>query len=225
MVHIGQMQPLLLYRAEVEIFFKITKNCEHPNYFEGIRSSIEKRSDGSILATDLLSVLPFGNDLYITKITGKTILKALEHSASMEAKDSNGGFLQMSGVHTIFDYNKDIGSRVVSVNVRCAECKVPVYEPIDLTKSYNVIVQKFLIEGGDGHTFTEKNGIEPQRLQKNDYNAFLQYLTQREFVYPEIEGRITITAKENAPDGAITAVSSSLLMFALVALHAISFIN
>lgn len=160
-----------------------------------MRSSIEKRSDGSILATDVLSVLPFKNDLYITKISGKTILKALEHSAAMEAKDSNGGFLQMSGVRVVYDYNKDINDRVVSAHVRCAECKVPTYEPLQLEKTYNVIVQQFLINGGDGHTFVENE--VPQRLQKNDYNALVQYLQQREFIYPEVEERITIIKRKD----------------------------
>ncbi|XP_065367554.1 protein 5NUC-like [Calliphora vicina] len=196
----------------------------------GIRSSIEKRSDGSILATDVLSVLPFGNDLYISKISGKIIWNALEHSAAMEAKDSNGGFLQMSGVHTVFDYNKDIGSRVVSADVRCSECKVPAYEPLQLDKSYNVIVQKFLIDGGDGHTFVENNNT--QRLQKDDYGALLQYLNQREFVYPEVEERITIIAKknnggneDNGDDGAMMSVSSSMLMVAVMALLTVNFTN
>ncbi|KAM7345637.1 protein 5NUC-like isoform 1-T3 [Cochliomyia hominivorax] len=195
----------------------------------GLRSSIEKRSDGSILATDVLSVLPFKNDLYITKITGKTILKALEHSAAMEAKDSNGGFLQMSGVHAVYDYNKNIGERVVSVLVRCSECKVPTYEPLQEDKSYNVIVQQFLINGGDGHQFVENE--EPQRLQKNDYNALLQYLQQREFIYPEVEERLTIIKRKDdgANDGgngaAMGPVSSSLLFVGLLAFVTVNFNN
>ena len=198
--------------------------------FLGLRSSIEKRSDGSIYATDVLSVLPFENDLYIVKITGKTILKALEHSASMEAKDSNGGFLQMSGVHTIYDYNKDIGSRVISAQVRCAECKVPTFEPLKEEKYYNVIIQKFLLNGGDGHNFVEDDGPKAQRLQKNDYEALLQYLKQREFIYPEIEERITIITKNIGDDnnsgsnegggdaGVAISVSKSILVLAIIAL-------
>ncbi|XP_037819391.1 protein 5NUC-like [Lucilia sericata] len=201
----------------------------------GIRSSIGKRSDGSILATDVLSVLPFGNDLYMTRITGKTILKALEHSASMEAKDSNGGFLQMSGVHTVYDYNKPIGSRVISTHLLCSECKIPAYEPLQQDKFYNVIVQKFLIDGGDGHTFVEENGTEPIRLQKNDFDALLQYLTQREFVYPEVEERITIIEKKddggndgndgNGNDGAMMSVSSSIFLVAVMTLLTVNFTN
>ena len=155
-------------------------------------------------------------------------MKALEHSASMEAKDSNGGFLQMSGVHTTYDYNKAIGSRVISAQVRCAECKVPTYEPLNEKKYYNVIIQKFLLNGGDGHNFVEDDGPTAQRLQKNDYEALLQYLKQREFVYPEVEERITIITKngdggsgsnEGGGDaGVAISVSKSILVLAIMAL-------
>lgn len=143
----------------------------------------------------------------------------------MEAKDSNGGFLQMSGVHTTYDYNKDIGSRVISAKLRCAECAVPTHEPLQEDKYYNVIVQKFLLDGGDGYTFVETGEEKTQRLQKNDYEAFLQYLKQREFVYPEIEERLTIitrnedTGEAGDGDAAIAiSVSNSILLFALMAI-------
>lgn len=186
-------------------------------FFSGIRNSIEKRSDGSILAADAVSVLPFNNDLYVTKITGKTLLAALEHSATMFERDSSGGFLQMSGVHTTYDYNKPAGSRVNSTEVRCAACSVPTYEPLDESKLYSVIVPVFLLEGGDGHSFKENNGIEPQRMALNDAEAFQEYLKKRDFVYPQVEERITIIEKTEGGggaggDGAFSLASSAFLV-------------
>ncbi|XP_073812053.1 protein 5NUC-like [Musca autumnalis] len=185
----------------------------------GIRNSIEKRSDGSILAADAVGVLPFNNDLYVTKISGKTLLGALEHSAIMHERDSSGGFLQMSGVHVTYDYNRPAGNRVVSAEVRCAACSVPTFEPLDQTKHYNVIVPFFLLDGGDGHTFVEAGGAEPIRMTKLDSDALIEYLRRHDFVYPQVEERITIIKKDESGngedgggDGAFAVVSSGLLL-------------
>uniref|UniRef100_A0A1I8MSW1 5'-nucleotidase n=1 Tax=Musca domestica TaxID=7370 RepID=A0A1I8MSW1_MUSDO len=160
-----------------------------------IRSSIEKRSDGSILAIDVASVLPFKNDLYVSQITGRSLLAVLEHSASMYETESKGGFVQMSGIHTTYDYNNPVGSRVIATEVLCANCDVPTFEPLEEDRLYNVIVPSYLANGGDGYTFVEENGPKPQRMQLKDAAALRQYLKRHEFVYPVVEDRITIIKK------------------------------
>uniref|UniRef100_A0A1I8M8V3 5'-nucleotidase n=1 Tax=Musca domestica TaxID=7370 RepID=A0A1I8M8V3_MUSDO len=158
----------------------------------GMRNGIEPRSDGSITAKDVTSVLSHNNDLYVSKISGKTLLAALEHSASMvDAKEPNG-FLQMSGVHVTYDYNNPIGSRVVSAEIRCAACTIPVYEPLDEDKNYNVIVSHFLLHGGDGYTFSEANGSEPQHMKNKEVDVLTEYLKNHDLIYPGVEDRITI---------------------------------
>lgn len=160
--------------------------------FVGMRNGIEPRSDGSITAKDVTSVLSHNNDLYVSKISGGTLLAALEHSASMvDAKEPNG-FLQMSGVHVTYDYNNPIGSRVVSAEIRCAACTIPVYEPLDEDKNYNVIVSHFLLHGGDGYTFSEANGSEPQHMKNKEVDVLTEYLKNHDLIYPGVEDRITI---------------------------------
>ncbi|KAH8254826.1 hypothetical protein KR032_012425 [Drosophila birchii] len=155
----------------------------------GIRSSIEKRSDGSVTESDLLYVLPWGNDLFMVTMAGSSIRQALEHGVSLRGTDSDGGFLQVSGLHVVFNAAKPEGQRVVSVQARCASCQVPAYSPLNDTAVYNVIMGKFLLEGGDGHKI--KDGIQkPQRLQRNDWEAVSFYLEHRDYVNPGIEGRI-----------------------------------
>ncbi|XP_075168073.1 protein 5NUC-like [Haematobia irritans] len=161
----------------------------------GMRNSFEPRSDGSISAQDVAGILNHNNDLFVTKISGKTLLAALEHSATMFEKESSAGFLQMSGVHVTYDYNQSPGHRVVSADVRCAACTLPIFEPLDETKYYNVIVSHFLLQGGDGHKFLEENGNEPQRLKNKEVDAFVEYLRSHDFIYPGIEGRISIIHK------------------------------
>lgn len=166
----------------------------HPKSSSGIRSSIDLKDNGSIVGTDILTVLPFANALYKTKIFGRTLRKALEHSASMHEKDSNGGFLQMSGVHVTYDYCKPLNQRVVDVTVRCKRCTTPHYEPLDDNKMYSVIVPLFLLLGGDGHVFHEKD-FDISRtviLKLNDAEALKAYIHKLGTVYPDTEQRITI---------------------------------
>lgn len=56
-----------------------------------------------------------------------------------------------------FDLNKDVMERVTSVAVKCAECNVPKYEPLELEKWYRVALCSFLVTGGDGYTVIADN--------------------------------------------------------------------
>ncbi|XP_043642935.1 protein 5NUC [Drosophila teissieri] len=179
----------------------------------GIRSSIEKRSDGAITDNDLLSVLPWRNKLYVVPMPGSYIRRALEHAAVLRGKDSDGGFLQVSGIHVVFNLNKPEGQRVVSVQVRCAACRVPTYSDLNDSATYNVVLGEFLLDGGDGHVFRH-SAHQPQRLQNNDLEAVSQYLAQRNYVFPEIEGRIVFINSSSAPlmGSAVLLLISSLLL-------------
>ncbi|EDV55611.1 protein 5NUC isoform X2 [Drosophila erecta] len=178
----------------------------------GIRSSIEKRSDGDISINDLLSVLPWRNKLYLVPMPGSSIRRALERAAALRGKDSDGGFLQVSGIHVVFNAHKPEGQRVVSVQVRCAACRVPTYSDLNDTAVYNVILGEFLLDGGDGHVFRHP-AHQPQRLQNNDIEALKQYLGRRDYVYPEIEGRIVFI---NSSSAALMGSAALLLISSLL---------
>ncbi|SPP75342.1 protein 5NUC [Drosophila guanche] len=183
----------------------------------GIRSSIEKRSDGSITDSDILAVLPWGNNLYMTRVTGRTLRNALEHGAAARGKDSDGPFLQVSGIHVVYNPSKPEGHRVVSVQVRCAACRVPSYSDLDDAAFYNVIVQEFMFDGGDGHVIHEAHNPQHQRLQRNDYEAVREYLRERDYVYPEVEGRIIF---KSAASGLLASVC--LLLFSSLVMRVLS---
>ncbi|KAH8297418.1 hypothetical protein KR044_011477, partial [Drosophila immigrans] len=177
----------------------------------GIRSSIDKNSNGSITGSDILTVLPFENNLYITRISGKTLKNALERSASIRNLDSNGGFLQFAGLRVEIDYDMEEGHRVVSALVRCAECNVPTYSRLNETVLYKVIVNEFILNGGDGYNLTEPVDPYTELLVKNDQFALGQYLEARHYVYPELEGRIVI---RGPTDGATSILASFGLILA-----------
>ncbi|KAH8400588.1 hypothetical protein KR222_007244 [Zaprionus bogoriensis] len=176
----------------------------------GIRSSIDKNTNGSITGSDILTVLPFENDLFITRISGQTLLNALERSASIRNMDSNGGFLQFAGLRVEYNYDMEEGHQVVSALVRCAECSVPSYSALNVSAYYKVIVPEFLLDGGDGYTLKEEHESYTERLQTNDVFAFGNFLKARHYVYPENEGRIVIRGPTDGA-GSIT-VSIVLIM-------------
>ncbi len=45
------------------------------------------------------------------------------------------------------------GNNVESVLVRCAACEVPVYEPLDESAEYGILLPYFIANGGDRYTF------------------------------------------------------------------------
>ncbi|XP_011184436.1 protein 5NUC isoform X2 [Zeugodacus cucurbitae] len=186
----------------------------------GIRSGIDKRSDGSITENDVLSVLPFKNKLFVVNISGKRLRDTLELSAIKRTKDSSGGFLQFSGLHVVYDYHNEEGSRVVSVEVRCGECEMPDYEPLNDSKTYKIISTEFLVNGGDQHSLVE-NGTEPILMKWGDKEALVEYLKHRDFIYPELEGRIEVIESTSPGSGAsetrsfICLTLASLVMFFL----------
>ncbi|XP_030380125.1 protein 5NUC-like [Scaptodrosophila lebanonensis] len=184
----------------------------------GIRSGIDKNAEGSIVGTNILTVLPFENALHVTKISGKTLLNALEHSAAVRSQDSNGGFLQYSGVRVEYNYENPDGQRVLSAEVRCAQCEVPSYSILNETDYYNVIVTDFLLEGGDDFILTEEDNPGTILMEKNDQQALIQYLEQRHYVYPEVEGRITYQSPSppSTDDAASVIASIGLLLISFL---------
>lgn len=52
----------------------------------------------------------------------------------------------------VYNLNKTVGSRVDSVTVKCADCEVPEYLPLEFNKTYGVVLPKFLADGGNNYT-------------------------------------------------------------------------
>lgn len=157
----------------------------------GIRASIDKSTDGNITMKDVLTVLPFEDKFLLIEVSGKTIRKALEHSAEVYKTDSSGGFLQMHGIRVEYNIKNPVGKRVTSVHVLCAECDIPDYSPLDDEKKYKIITSTFLYDGGDNHVFKEEGVAAAVELPKLDYEVLAQFLQARKVVYPEVDERIT----------------------------------
>ncbi len=65
----------------------------------------------------------------------------------------------IAGIQVLYDRSRAEGSRVVEVQVRCAECAVPEFRPLNRTDSYCLLAPQFLIKGGDGYTMLSTRQI------------------------------------------------------------------
>jgi 5'-nucleotidase len=136
----------------------------------GIRKDLEAGENNVAAFGQTQAVLPFGNTLVVMDLSGAQIRNLLEqqwHSAS-----SNGSMLQVSnGFGYTWDEKRPAGSRVTSVTLNG--------KPLDDGKSYRIVANNFLAEGGDNFPEFAKgtNRLETGLL---DLDAFTEYLRNTE---------------------------------------------
>ncbi len=100
----------------------------------GVRADL---GPGEITLGDVLTALPFGNEIVVLDVPGATLRQAFELCA--REKVGEGGFLQVSGC----EYAIGPGPVLAAVNVGGA--------PLDDGAKYKVAIPDFLAEGGDGY--------------------------------------------------------------------------
>ncbi|XP_036999718.2 5'-nucleotidase [Artibeus jamaicensis] len=158
----------------------------------GIRSPIDEQNNGTITWESLTAVLPFGGTFDLVRLKGSTLKKAFEHSVHRYGQ-STGEFLQVGGIHVVYDLSRNPGDRVVKLDGLCTRCRVPSYEPLRMDDEYNVVLPSFLAKGGDGFQM-----IKEEVLQHNsgdqDINVVSQYISKMKVIYPGVEGRIMFSA-------------------------------
>lgn len=156
---------------------------------------------GDVYCEDLEALFPFENEVIVIEASGQTIWDMLENSVTYSDDEfPNGRFLQISGLHYVFDSSKPRGSRMVSVSL-------PDGTPIDLKANYQLAVNNYMagavgyFEGnGDGYTMLN---IYDENTPKGDVTLIKESgMSYREMVkqyfrdHPEqekiieLEGRI-----------------------------------
>ncbi|HEU0253038.1 MAG TPA: 5'-nucleotidase C-terminal domain-containing protein, partial [Pyrinomonadaceae bacterium] len=92
---------------------------------------------GKLTQRDLLSILPFKNQLVKIEVSGATVRAALEHGVSTSGGNAEpGAFPQVSGVQYSFDTTRPPGSRLVEVKVNGL--------PLDDNKKYTLTTSTFV---------------------------------------------------------------------------------
>ncbi|XP_023236967.1 protein 5NUC-like [Centruroides sculpturatus] len=128
----------------------------------GIRSSIDERyADGNITMEDLMNVIPFACIFLIVELKGSDLITAMEEAVEnydVTGVDPPGAFLQVSGMKIRYNLKKNPGERVEKILIKCSNCRVPKYFPLNTTSYYKVAIPDFIYNKGDGFkTFMEKS--------------------------------------------------------------------
>ena len=153
----------------------------------GLRAEIEA---GDITFNTIFTVLPFLNEVSVSKVTGQALLDALEMSYRLTPVTS-GGFLQVAGLKVEID--STIASTVVvdengvfqsvagerRVKSVMVQDKSGEFAPLDPAGKYTVAASKYvLFEQGDGLVFAGANE-EPANQSYIDTYLLADYIKIR----------------------------------------------
>ncbi|XP_067845288.1 5'-nucleotidase-like [Heptranchias perlo] len=181
----------------------------------GIRGPIDERSNnGTILVENILSVLPFGSTIDLLEVRGSTLKAAFEHSVRRYGQNT-GEFLQVSGVHVVFDLSRNSGHRVAKLDVLCSDCRMPHYEPLDESKVYKIVTNSYIAGGGDGFTMLKNESLKHD-TGDTDLSVVSNYIREMQRVYPAIDGRISFIG--NSSTRLCINLKIGLVFFSLFAL-------
>lgn len=85
---------------------------------------------------------------------GDHLLQLLEDSvAPMNASlklPTSKRFLQVAGLRIVYNLQADPGKRVIQMLVRCSNCPVPEYQPLQQSQHYRLVVMEYLANGKNG---------------------------------------------------------------------------
>jgi 5'-nucleotidase len=139
----------------------------------GIRKDLEA-GEGNVAAFgQTQAVLPFGNTLVVMDLTGAQIRSLLEQQWARPAA-SDTSMLQVSkNFSYAWDEKRPVGNRVIPGSIKLDGA------PLDESRTYRVVANNFLAEGGDNFPEFAKGA---RRLETGllDLDAFTDYLKKNE---------------------------------------------
>jgi len=161
---------------------------------------------GEVRSSVIREMFPFGDDVIIMTVRGKTLYEAFERGAAA-LPESAGAFLQTSGLRVVLDPSKppmrlskdasgDVtgvefpGARVKSLE-RCDEKGV--CAPLDPDDELTVAVSAFLAGGGDGYVMFRGTGQKDAGVKVAD--AILKAMRQEKKISPAQDGRVVVLGR------------------------------
>ena len=137
----------------------------------------------------VLSVLPFGNEVVTLDLTGAQLKEMLEAGVS-RMPEPGGGFPQISGFCFTYDIAAEPGNRVTGA-VRQADDGACTGEAIDLTGSttYSLATNDFTAAGGDSYPDVSSAATTRDLMDQ----VVANYIETEGSISPQIQGRIACT--------------------------------
>ena len=161
----------------------------------GLRASI---GQGNITRRMLWYTFPFRNTMIQVTLPGSAIKDMFEHSVAAIEK-SKGQFLQVSGIIVTYDTSKPVGKRVADIKVRCSKCAIPVFEPLHLATNYNILLNKYMYDGGDGYAMLKKSAVDSLYFGSTVWSIMAAYIPAHPEITTAIEGRIRFRGDGSEP--------------------------
>ncbi|XP_046802610.1 apyrase isoform X1 [Lucilia cuprina] len=150
---------------------------------------------GAITYGQVYSLCPFEAPLVAFDLEGVHLKAALEKSVSrinfLNKINATNTFLQVSGLKVIYNLWNPVNKRVLKVKVRCAHCKVPIYENLDINKVYRILTTRYVAGGGYGFSMFKQYGQNRQEYF-TDMASIMEYVNKTSPIYRGLEGRINI---------------------------------
>lgn len=140
----------------------------------GIRGGF---SAGPVRVRDCFQVFPFGNPLAVADVPGAVLARVFEHGVSTPR-----GSIQVSGAALRADTSLPVGSRLVEARVGG--------EILDPARTYRVVTDAFLAQGGSGYFANEKIAWE-LHYELSAYELLRDHVERAGVVRPPLEARIT----------------------------------
>lgn len=138
-------------------------------------------TDTALLLRDVIGICPFENTMIVKRVTGQTLISALENSVSDAHTD--GRFLQVSGLRFTIDWARPEGSRVLEA---CIPVPTGNPESIQDERMYTVAMAQFIASGFDGYVcFQDTETIVDGEGAISDTSLLLETLQDR----PQDEAR------------------------------------
>ena len=146
----------------------------------GIRASIDA---GEVTMGEVMTVLPFQNTLSTFRVSGQTLLDALENGVS-QIEEGAGRFPQVAGMTYAVDAGAEPGLRVSDVTVGGA--------PLDPAATYGVVSNNYVRNGGDGYAMFE-DADDAYDFGPDLAEVLADYIAGQGTEYrPYTDGRITM---------------------------------
>lgn len=109
---------------------------------------------GDVTYANILSVLPFANQVSVIQLAGIDVIAMFEYGVS---SDILGAFPQVAGARVIWRADSPPGQRIASIDIQNGDEWVI----LDPAKTYVVATVDFMRNGGDGYTVLATNARNP----------------------------------------------------------------
>ena len=168
---------------------------------------------GDITLGRILEAMPSQDTLTVVRMSGQTLRETLDHSITLA---HSGGFLHLAGARVVSDWMASPGERVVSLTIRCADCKGEVFEPVNLTAEYNVVVPGHVADGSDGYRMVLDHAEPNDVVYMLDVDVIIRFFRAFEWVNPGLDGRILVRNLDGYSRAGVRRLDMWLMTMAVV---------